>query len=591
MEKTITAPSAANWRRPQCLHDQHTHQNKVPRKRKSSTSVTDLDMTNLATHWRRPVAGVDPLQIATDPVFGGDKRMPEELDGKPMATTRCAVVSAVPVPINGSERSSWKQDRTPFVLGVFFHECNDPNCKDHNGLFKNAEIRSIRNATRFRSQTRDDGVVEFGKHLKGFKVTPRKSSMVDVTMLCKHEKDGVFSGKGRIEKLREQSKRNESAVIHDPAIISIIDRDLNPTSEISTSGQAERYQELLRKLQRSSHDLKSSPMAKKPRETRPRQDSGGSGDSGVDVRSSVKTRSLNPMAKEFSAFAPKQKPVEVEKSEETSVNIPLSMLKKILGSSDLPNIIEAPQQNLEEIVANTIQRFGIPGTQQQYITPPTVFSPLVINPTLQPSLLQHINSPPISPTFGFQNNFMVPPFGMFPQMPAAPLNPSAAGFAPSGTHNAAGIPPRPPPFGSQFNRSGSVQSSSGCGPQMSNFMSTPEYSLQMANGPPMPGPRLGPHPNSSFFTAQASMSNQGQFFNGNTAPMFGPGMSPRPTRKPRVPDAFGQQSYEAYIEWRKANEPGYALECKARQARRALRSNGPNAHLTSSGPVTQSSQL
>ena len=55
-------------------------------------------------------------------------------------------------------------------------------------------------------------------------------------------------------------------------------------------------------------------------------------------------------------------------------------------------------------------------------------------------------------------------------------------------------------------------------------------------------------------------------------------MAPAPTRvppgpvpKPRLPDALAQQQYEQWIEWRKANEPGYALECKARQARRAQR--------------------
>ena len=50
---------------------------------------------------------------------------------------------------------------------------------------------------------------------------------------------------------------------------------------------------------------------------------------------------------------------------------------------------------------------------------------------------------------------------------------------------------------------------------------------------------------------------------------------PGPMPKPRFPDARGQQAYEEWIEWRKANEPGYALECKARQARRAYRGRGP----------------
>lgn len=49
---------------------------------------------------------------------------------------------------------------------------------------------------------------------------------------------------------------------------------------------------------------------------------------------------------------------------------------------------------------------------------------------------------------------------------------------------------------------------------------------------------------------------------------------PGPVPKPRFPDSRGQQAYEEWIEWRKANEPGYALECKARQARRIHRGRG-----------------
>ncbi|KAH7326127.1 hypothetical protein B0I35DRAFT_474816 [Stachybotrys elegans] len=47
---------------------------------------------------------------------------------------------------------------------------------------------------------------------------------------------------------------------------------------------------------------------------------------------------------------------------------------------------------------------------------------------------------------------------------------------------------------------------------------------------------------------------------------------PGPVPKPRKPDPGDQQAYEAWIEWRKANEPGYALQCKLRQQRRAHRS-------------------
>lgn len=43
------------------------------------------------------------------------------------------------------------------------------------------------------------------------------------------------------------------------------------------------------------------------------------------------------------------------------------------------------------------------------------------------------------------------------------------------------------------------------------------------------------------------------------------------TTKPRVPDPIKQQQYEEYLEWRKANEPGYHIKCKIRQANRVVR--------------------
>ncbi|KAK0638817.1 hypothetical protein B0T16DRAFT_449708 [Cercophora newfieldiana] len=43
------------------------------------------------------------------------------------------------------------------------------------------------------------------------------------------------------------------------------------------------------------------------------------------------------------------------------------------------------------------------------------------------------------------------------------------------------------------------------------------------------------------------------------------------TQKPRDHDPIKQQQYEAYLEWRKANEPGYHMKCKMRQAQRVVR--------------------
>ncbi|KHN99409.1 uncharacterized protein MAM_03107 [Metarhizium album ARSEF 1941] len=52
------------------------------------------------------------------------------------------------------------------------------------------------------------------------------------------------------------------------------------------------------------------------------------------------------------------------------------------------------------------------------------------------------------------------------------------------------------------------------------------------------------------------------------------GSLPRRVPKPKQPNPKDQQEYEAWVEWRKATEPGYAMACKLRQQRRAQR-NGP----------------
>lgn len=97
---------------------------------------------------------------------------------------------------------------------------------------------------------------------------------------------------------------------------------------------------------------------------------------------------------------------------------------------------------------------------------------------------------------------------------------------------------------------------------------------------PLPGNILGyPAPqliNTSFPVTNASVnpylnmpSSQLPLIGGAPRP---PQSHPHPVPKPRRPDPSDQQAYEAWIEWRKANQPGYAHECRMRQQRRAQRS-------------------
>ena len=100
-------------------------------------------------------------------------------------------------------------------------------------------------------------------------------------------------------------------------------------------------------------------------------------------------------------------------------------------------------------------------------------------------------------------------------------------------------------------------------------MAAPAYTggLVSMGGPAPMGPKV--------FMPPAPMRSIHNPFPCGT-PVFGPAPTmlgpPPPVPKPKNPDPEQQQAYEQWIEWRKANEPGYAQECKQRQIRRAQRS-------------------
>ncbi|KAK4191203.1 hypothetical protein QBC35DRAFT_375975 [Podospora australis] len=95
-----------------------------------------------------------------------------------------------------------------------------------------------------------------------------------------------------------------------------------------------------------------------------------------------------------------------------------------------------------------------------------------------------------------------------------------------------------------------------------------------ATSMPVPVPSI---PNATTFQAPTLY---GPTIAPNNPTLFGAdGKVNRPifpvTQKPRDNDPIKQQAYESYLEWRKANEPGYHLKCKMRQANRILRQNYP----------------
>jgi hypothetical protein len=91
---------------------------------------------------------------------------------------------------------------------------------------------------------------------------------------------------------------------------------------------------------------------------------------------------------------------------------------------------------------------------------------------------------------------------------------------------------------------------------------------------PLPGPILTPRVN--LGAGIAPMGTPVQSGPVPCPPLFGPDRKiNRPnfpvTQKPRDHDPVKQQQYEQYLEWRKANEPGYHMRCKMRQAQRVVR--------------------
>lgn len=78
-----------------------------------------------------------------------------------------------------------------------------------------------------------------------------------------------------------------------------------------------------------------------------------------------------------------------------------------------------------------------------------------------------------------------------------------------------------------------------------------------------------------YLASLASLGPLPPLLSGLEKPTFPTNPRRPPVCKPTIPNAGAQLAYEEWIEWRKAHEPGYAVECKARQQRRSQRVKGP----------------
>jgi hypothetical protein len=116
-------------------------------------------------------------------------------------------------------------------------------------------------------------------------------------------------------------------------------------------------------------------------------------------------------------------------------------------------------------------------------------------------------------------------------------------------------------------------------PPASHFNSFPLAAHARPSVPP------GPFNNKPFDNPLASLLPPPGYIRPNPSGPLIPAPSPATTapapppffpvtKKPRDNDPWKQQQYEAFLEWRKMNEPGFHMAAKQRQANRILRRHG-----------------
>lgn len=432
---------------------------------------------------------------------------------------------------------SHEKNGTTLVMDLVVHECDEPNCNRNDGIINKADIRSIRH-TRYKTRVRDDEPVGYEKQSKAVRTTPRKHSMIDLTRPHLHEEKNITSGKdSHFKPPQQKSEKATTAVIHDPAVANRDGKEAGaPTA--ATLDQSVRFEHFLRKLQRTTQGSSSRDKENITGHQRRKQDSS---DSGIDISVPAK-RSLNPLAKEFAAFSSKESPVVAEKrGSETSMNIPLSILTQILTKDDsVKGLSDFSKPLANETVIDMLKKLGIQSKQPQVSAPP----PVGVPPASFPASVPPLSIPPtVASAFGLQGEAGMPPVGVL--TPPTPFHP-----------------------GIQYQMGQHL-------PMMAVPATTPALNRLQPGTGGMPYGMTPGHPLYSLFQAGFNPSvNQGGFGHSN-APLS-TNFGPPPARKPRVPDAMAQQQYEAYIEYRKATDPSYALECKQRQAKRAARSNSSN---------------
>lgn len=224
---------------------------------------------------------------------------------------------------------------------------------------------------------------------------------------------------------------------------------------------------------------------------------------------------------------------------------------------DTERNVQFPGAQLSKFDNQPLHGFSSAGFGQ----PMPPMAPLCLPPMAPLAPANHLPAmsippPPVMPSNPFNslpniNNIMPPPIlpgiidvgvPMAGPHPVPNLNPHAAPPAyhfPSAPLAAPGRPPVPPGL---FNNKPFDN-------PLAGLLPPPGFIRPNPSGPliPVPNPAVAGPPPGPFFPV---------------------------TKKPRDNDPWKQQQYEAFLEWRKMNEPGFHMAAKQRQANRVIRRQG-----------------
>lgn len=522
----------------------------------------------------------------------------------------------------GEQRNGF--DSASFAIDIVLL---DPKCRHkrqclaHRGHYPTGEIESVRKSKPFKPCNQAEKMYE-----RESNESSQYSDHIEDTKITKHEESDFDQRTNRHNALERDNqplcRPSQGQIMADPTTQAIMAEEAvldmsglngnNHSDSLSDNTKRSGFDNIISKLKVAEEEYRirtvagmrtltdEPPLAVRKITPSPRQQrSDSSNDSGVVIKKEDKEEGggksitlLNPAAKEFVARANlhgQEHPFMIEhagreKSEHDSRIVAAeeeAVRKQRALAAALDHVADYSKdsfENLQEVVQKTVQQFGIPSGGPF----PTTMGPAGYPPGMLPPLDCGFfqPTPPFSSVFGpfppvmnAEVNGSIPfNMGFHRHMPILPPDfappapgPNEVGFSmgPFGTGICHLVPPLSDgPFGPLPMPPPGYGSGVGFGP--GPFGPRLDWSTLLPHGhmqtPPWaPGP-----PNQVGFPPRGPVNQQR-----GLSVSF---QKPVAVRRPRAPDATAQQVYEAHIEWRKANEPGYALKCKQRQSRRAIRS-------------------